>query len=634
VALVTLPWADVAEPSLGLAVLKAELSRAGIKSRVFHLYLRLLADVTYETYKLLSSEWGLNEFLFTSILQPEPSQAQYEKLFEICDRAVEAQSRYERPADLAEMILRLDRCCDDILSFGPSMVGMTCMFDQTIASVALAQRLKQRDASLLVVLGGYALEGPPGDAVLNSFDCIDAIARGDGEASICELAKFSMSESKTSVSIPGVAWSAKLSGGRSEDSALRTARGGSAPATARVNLNLSPDPDFSDWFNDVASLRRDHNVEIITTMLPVEGSRGCWWGQTKHCVFCGIDKGTLIYRNKTPDRILDMLQVLRASYGNYKFRFSDYIMPTQLYDALPVLAKIEPRYALSSEMKANQNAERMHKLSDAGFVELQPGIESFSSPVLRLMDKGVSAIRNVATIKQGYVNRIIIHYNLLYGIPGEQKEFYLDMLSNMPRLYHLTPPVSRTETFVTRFAPLHTHPERFGYREKLKHHPCYDVLFSEEFCKLNDFNLDNYAYYFDSYYFADADLAVLHRQLVIQVNHWKALHKGREVYLEYSDYGNSLEFSDTRFGAETTVLLNSVERDVYCYIDDDPKPLISLASRLDMSEELVSSAISVLDDHRLIWIENGAVFGLGVPKSIARGHMASQWTQSWPSIWC
>jgi len=86
--------------------------------------------------------------------------------------------------------------------------------------------------------------------------------------------------------------------------------------------------------------------------------------------------------------------------------FPIYIFPHNFFtDLLPHLAEVTPHYDLQCEIKANQTAERVKAFADAGFSELQPGIESFDSNVLRLMDKGVTGIQNVHLLRQGYLQR-------------------------------------------------------------------------------------------------------------------------------------------------------------------------------------------------------------------------------------
>jgi radical SAM superfamily enzyme YgiQ (UPF0313 family) len=157
-----------------------------------------------------------------------------------------------------------------------------------------------------------------------------------------------------------------------------------------ANLANSPAPDYDDWFADLERLREEDRGTVRTTLLSVESSRGCWWGQKHHCVFCGIDEETLKYRNKDADSVLAMLSSMRERYGDsLPLRFADYIFPARFRaELLPRLASIDPLYELRCEIKANQTTEKIQAFADAGFTELQPGIESFDTNVLRLMDKG------------------------------------------------------------------------------------------------------------------------------------------------------------------------------------------------------------------------------------------------------
>jgi hypothetical protein len=66
-----------------------------------------------------------------------------------------------------------------------------------------------------------------------------------------------------------------------------------------------------------------------------------------------------------------------------------------------------------AELKANLSDERFALLAAAGFVELQPGIESFSSDALRKMRKGVTAAQNVHTLVMGRKHGVRIFHNLL-----------------------------------------------------------------------------------------------------------------------------------------------------------------------------------------------------------------------------
>lgn len=632
VVLVAMPWPTVSEPSLGLGILKSQLRNERIRSRVFHAYIDLLRYVSFETYAFVSSCWGLNEFVFTRELDRSLDAEQIDCLTEECASRVRAKqrlhSKYNDVRSLVSLFLRLREeivpaylsdCADTVAREQPTLVGFTCMFDQTIASVALARLIKRRLPDVLVAFGGCAVDGAPGKQVIETFRWVDCIVSGDGEPVVGDLARASVREADLQ-SLPGI-------------TTRRSQNDDGMPPT-RIELDSSPDPDYSDWYVDVAHLRDNSAIEIRDTLIPVESSRGCWHGQSRHCIFCGIDDEALKYRSKSPRVVLKMLKSLRRKYGDRKFRFNDYILPSAYYKTLlPDLGKVRPLYRLQCEIKANQTAYRLGLFRKAGFTDLQPGIESFSSNVLRLMDKGVHGIQNVLTLKAGYVNGVVIHYNILYGVPSERSQYYLAMLKAIPRLYHLQPPVSRSQIEVTRGAPLQRTPDRFGIHCQPRHARLYDVLFSENFLSDTGFNLDDYAYYFQRDFGWSDELAELHLQLVIQVNHWKARHRREEVILGYDTQGQGMTFFDSRFGSMRTSSLGRFDTAVYLAADAEPITAVEIAGRLGCTISDVQAVLERLDQERLIWREADKVLGLGTHMAIVREHLASHWKQQWTSLY-
>jgi ribosomal peptide maturation radical SAM protein 1 len=631
VALVSMPWTSFSDPSLGLAILKSQLRNEGIESRVFHHHLSLLRYVTDATYQRVSTRWAVNEFVFTGALDESFSDDQINSVVERSGGAVDAfdpEFAQLDPRKFSQTLIRLRHevapryladCAEEILEYRPTLVGFTCMFDQTMASAALARLLREQLPDVPIVFGGYAVEGPPGREVLKAFPFVNAIAEGDGEPIIGALGRASVGDGELD-QIPGIVT-------RTHDN---------SSCRAKFELDNSPTPDYDDWFADLERLRERDRVTVYTTLLPIESSRGCWWGQKHHCVFCGIDENTLNYRMKKPETVLAQLKELRSKYGNdIPFRFSDYILPqTYMTGLLPALEAIEPRYELQCEIKANQSDAKIAALARAGFSELQPGIESFSSQVLSLMKKGVRAITNVGTIKQSYVHGVVIHYNVIWGIPGEEPEWYRRMLAQMPRLYHLPPPISRTEAIVTRYAPLQAHPARYSLSARPRHHHCYDALFSAEFLARTGFALDQYAYYFDRYYPHSQELDELYGLLALEVNHWKGIQRQRDVFLTWEATEDGLRIRDSRFGTVDENSLDGWMSSVYLACDRDPTDISAIARELDIARGDVERAVNRLDDLRLVWREGNEVLGLAVPAHVHADHEASHWKRNWIGILC
>ena len=629
VALVNMPWAPISEPSLGLAVLKAQLTQEGIESRIFHLSLGLMRHITGGAYQQISNCWSLNEFTFTGILDPQLTPLQTGRLMERSAAGIEIGSTqpFNNAVDLGHALIRmrhelvpqyLTECAQEILDFNPTMVGFSCMFDQALASVALATLLRERRPDLLVVCGGYALEGPPGIELVTSFPQIDGVAVGDGEPIIGDLARASVNGSPLH-EIPGVI----------------TREHPYAKPRRKFDIKDSPEPDYDDWYADLAARRERDKLTIRTTVLPVESSRGCWWGQKHHCVFCGIDGETLKYRSKPAERVLDLLSNVQRRYGpGVPMRFSDYIFPHHFFsELLPQLATLEPRYELHCEIKANQTTERVKAFADAGFSELQPGIESFDSDVLRLMDKGVTGIQNVYLLKQGFQSGIQINYNILYGIPKEASASYVRMTAMLPRLFHLTPPVTCSETIVTRFAPMHDRPACFGVSTKPRHHPCYDTLFSAGFLAKSGFTLDNYAYYFDRYYDYEEDAQPLYWQICRQVDQWKKQHRERDVTLSWESAGDRVRIRDSRHGELTETTLTTSQSALYSACNHVAVRRQFLTERSGVDAESLDRDMDVLDSLGLIWTEGDLVLGLATPHAIVTAHCARRWQQRWTSLY-
>ena len=629
VALVSMPWAPISEPSLGLGLLKQQLVDEGVEARVFHFNLGLLRYMTDAAYQQVSACWGLNEFVFTGVLDPAWSDDQLHCLMERCIANTRFDDDFAFPnaTVLSEALLALRHdivprflieCASEVLRYEPTLVGMTCMFDQTLASAALAKVLKRRAPETLVVCGGYALEGPPGLTALHAFDAIDAVAVGDGEPQIGPLARASVGD-RALETIPGVS----------------TRKAPYATGQKRDVLDDYPDPDYTDWFADLAVARARDRLTIRTTVLPIESSRGCWWGQKHHCVFCGIDEETLRYRNKSPDRVLGMLENMRRRYGTeYPLRFADYILPhSYTKTVLPALAEVEPPYNLQCEIKANQTEAGIALFARAGFTELQPGIESFSSEVLRLMDKGVTGMQNVYLLKLGYRYRVQINYNILYGIPGERPEWYRHMVAMLPRLFHFTPPVTRTETIVTRFAPMQADTARFGgVLSKPRHHRCYDVLFSRGFLADSGFSLDDYAYYFERYFAYDPAAAPHYWTLLREIDRWKRMPRTREVALTWASDGDAWHIVDRRGSRARRYVLRDAVAAVYAACDDEPTHVDLVRRRVGCSAEETTRAIAELDRRGLIWCEGDLILGLAVSSDVLEAHRETNWHRSWSAL--
>jgi ribosomal peptide maturation radical SAM protein 1 len=638
VLLLSMPWTAITEPSLGLAILKTQLTSERIACTISHLNLFLLKYMRASTYLGITNMYALNEFFFTRVFEETLAPAQLSELSTRVDdllvyKHFGPDERYNTRAAVAELYLRirnevipkfLEDCLAVVAKSDATMVGFTCMFDQTIASLALAKLIREKFPNKMLVFGGYALEGPPGEQIIRSFDFVDCVAFGEGEKIIGKLARASVDPSLLE-GIPNVLYRERPS---------RIIRKTTLP-NIPINMDESPQPDFDDFFLDLERLKSEEQIEIKWKMLPIETSRGCWWGQRSHCIFCGIDDETMKYRQRSVENTLNLLNSLRKKYSTKYFRISDYILPHKYYKTLlPILAAIpkEEKFVFTCELKANVSFEQFKLLRDAGFVEVQPGIESFSSQVLKKIEKGVTAIQNVFCLVLGVRFGIRVNYNFLFGFPNDDPEDYERMLSVIPQLYHLNPPSSRVEVAITRFTPLQSNPERFGLAPARKPNPGYNVIFSPEFLERHDLQMVNYCYYFEPTYEVSDLLKNFYRLLAFQIDNWRHLHSNRKVVLSFKLTDEEIIFTDSRYHEEPTELrFERKYAEVYLPCTEKIISVADLAETVaKASPELDTETIlDHLTSERLIFREGNRLVALAVAEQeiLAEVEDSTRWSQ-------
>ena len=202
------------------------------------------------------------------------------------------------------------------------------------------------------------------------------------------------------------------------------------------DMDELPLPNFNDYFNAV------NGTEIGTRAnLTVESSRGCWWGMKSHCTFCGLNGQTMDFRSKSPSRFLAELKELSEHYGKNYFMVADNILDMKYINSvLPELAATNSCIRLFYEVKANLRKDQIELLAAGGIVRLQPGIESLSTPILKLMGKGTSRLQNIQLLKWCREFKIDVAWNLLFGFPGEDPNEYEGIAGVIPNIVHLQAP--------------------------------------------------------------------------------------------------------------------------------------------------------------------------------------------------
>lgn len=611
IALVSMPFASTRRPSLQIGVLKGLAERAGWHARTFHLSLDFAALIGREAYEVLCQHRGmqLSDWIFSPAAfgadTPDPDARMLAELPPEYREALDAHAkgdvdRWLRrmrdtlvPAYIESARALLDGGGHDIIAF-------TSTFQQNVASFALARALKAKGSRAVMLFGGANFDDVMGTEYVRAMTCIDYAAIGEGDESFPEfLRRFAASDDPGATQ--GIA-------SRRPDGTVRHAPRG-APFTALDDL---PPPDYDEYFERFDRLGFQGKDPRRQIDLPVEGSRGCWWGAKHHCVFCGLNAGTMKYRAKSPERLLSEMSALSARYKSFHIETVDNIIDMRLFESvLPGLGEAPRSWNIFFEVKSNLKPAHVAALARAGVRRIQPGIESLSTPVLRIMRKGVTGIQNVNLLRWCAYHGIRPSWNMLWGFPGEELAHYEEQLRLLPHLRHLQPPDGQGRIWMERFSPLFTQAKAM----KVKHlapAASYRRVYPE------GLDLTKAAYFFD-YEMEDALPDAAYQPIVDVLDGWRAAaNDGPRPSLKAYRTPGYTRIDDARSGETNGVYeLEGPLAQIYDAFFEAPAGVAAQAKALGLPEEEVASAVEAFCARGLMMRDGGLALALALPATAA-----------------
>jgi ribosomal peptide maturation radical SAM protein 1 len=480
VALVVMPFAGSDHPSLAAGLFKPLLVQRGISCQCKYFNLTFSSLLGWERYQelgdlfatgALAGEWIFSQVYFG------PSFSSWETYSrEVLGRRLRGIPRERWPLVqeakcLAPTFLRIAYESCNWSDF--DLVGFTSTFEQTMPSLCLARMIRQDHPRVKIVVGGANFEGSMGRVYLDLFPEIDFVATGEAEASFPRLCE-NLAQGRTSVP-RGI-----LHRGPDGDTEAET--------PGPVPLDSLPVPDYDDFF---AALARTFPA-FRQTVLPLEASRGCWWGEKRHCTFCGLNGESMTFRRKSWRRVAWETALLEERYRPSLLQFTDNILAAEYFKTLlPHWAENVSPTPKFFEVKSNLKREQVVLLWKAGVVAIQPGIESLADRTLAVMDKGVSAAQNIALLRWCQEIGVLAGWNLLFGFPGEDLDDYERMLEICRKLTHLRAPGVCGLIRMDRFSPNFTRWQEKGF-SAVRPMLAYQHVFP-----LDEQRLREVAYFFD-----------------------------------------------------------------------------------------------------------------------------------------
>jgi ribosomal peptide maturation radical SAM protein 1 len=530
VLLVSMPFGALERPALSLGLLQGHCRQRGVACDTRYLTFAFADRVGLANYLWICSDdvpytAFAGDWLFAEALYGRRPYADEAYLDEVLRRTWQVGD-----GDIARLLRMrgqvepfLEHCLEAVPWDDYTLVGFTSVFQQNVASLALAARLKHEHPSITIAFGGANWEDAMGVALREYFPFVDLAFSGEADESFPAV----LAARRRGEAIQGIAGVTATT--------RRVAQ--LAPATRVRELDSVPVPDFDPFFEQ---LRASPAAAGITPTLLVETARGCWWGERSHCTFCGLNGATMAFRSKRPERVLSEITFLHERHRVRTISVVDDILDMGYFKSvLPLLAEAGLEVELFWEIKANLTHRHIRQLRDARVLFVQPGIESLSDHILALMRKGTTAFRNIELLKWCSEYGVKPYWNFLYGFPGETTADYRECIELMHSIWHLDPPTGYGPIRLDRFSPYHADPAAFGM---VNVRPMAPFTYLYPFAKKK---LMEIAYYFDFDYVDGRGDDSYAGEAIDLVRAWMADESRGRLALEQREDGR-LRLLDTR----------------------------------------------------------------------------------------
>ncbi len=432
-------------PSMALSLFKTVLYQNNISCEILYaniLFKKELPFLLYDKIAVSDNTHLLSEFIFSSSAFKKDNtlknaHAEFHKKYKDKKFKTAIYNEHISISEIEQCITSIESHRKElkrlILQKKPKIVGIQISYNQICYSIVLAELIKSIDEKIIITAGGYNCQMPMAEEIVSLTNDIDYIFSGEADSAFPEFClnvkKNILPQEK--IIVCGI----------------------------EEYLDEHPLPDFSDYLQQSSQIP----FYSVTRWLPIENSRGCWWGEQSQCSFCGGNGNAISYRKKSNTVISRQMKNITSLYNSEKIYPTDIINPPNFTE---ILSRSESSLAsdLYYEMRPTVPFEELYMYKKAGLLLCQPGIETFNDTLLSILNKGTSAVKNIEFLRNCISLNITPAWLFLYAIPGENLEAYVDMMKFLPSLIHLPPPFEFTRIAIQRFSLFFQKPEKFNIR--------------------------------------------------------------------------------------------------------------------------------------------------------------------------
>jgi len=301
----------------------------------------------------------------------------------------------------------LNPLIDDILSKTNNIVGISITsISQVVAAFTIAHLIKVNNPDCKIVIGGSwcSLLGKELGNKLNDFPFIDYLIVNEGEIPLLNL--INTLKAKKEQGIKGVY--CKIKGQIVY-----------IPSNESISLSQIPVADFTGF---------DMNFYSEKHTLPIQSSRGCYWGK---CIFCSFPILESKYKTKDVELIVEEIKYLQNKYGTKTFNFVDSLMSpsfAEKFSNLIIKNNIDIEWIILARFEPNFSEALLSRMKESGCSTICWGLESANQRILEVINKNInlkdaeSILYNATKLK--IHNRVLV----MYGLPTEKYDEAYDTI--------------------------------------------------------------------------------------------------------------------------------------------------------------------------------------------------------------
>lgn len=434
--LVSAPFMRPTLPLMAISVLKSAIASKGWHVACLHLPLFLLKFMNYGDYYQAFQTSDEGDIWYSRHIYTSKSDR---RLLSKPDLGISIERKVE--ANITAGIRKFNEyVATHLFKKTYDVVGFSVSEGQLTASLYFAKLYKELHPKAKIVFGGPQCTGGMGASIVEVFPWIDYAVHGEGEKPLIEILE------------------SVFEGDNRRLDGCSARSGGKIvsvpPSSVIDDLDSLPTPDHSDYFEQYAQCGAPCPVVCI----PVELNRGCWWGK---CAYCAYYRNRP-YREFSPSKVCEIIDELADKHLCLNY----FIMSNVGYRSLQALSsrlkKSKRDLSLKMSHRATVSRDELEALREGGLKEIAFGIESLSTSLLKKMQKGVSAIQNIQSLKNAEKLGIRESAPLIYGFPGETKREFGETIASIKKCWHLMYDFEEVKFALQYDTIAYRNPKRYG----------------------------------------------------------------------------------------------------------------------------------------------------------------------------